>query len=86
MEDHIHLIVRVSSREQFANALRMLAGTIARRIKRRGRLWRARAWSRVVTQGRDLARAIHYVAANPFRAGIWTDLDSFYIVDGILQV
>ena len=48
MENHIHLVIRASSREQFANALRMLAGTIARRIQKSGRFWLARAWSRVV--------------------------------------
>ena len=86
MENHIHLIIRASSREQFANSLRMLAGTIARRITKKGAFWQQRAWSRVVRAGRDLETVTRYVACNPIRTEIWTVCDSFWIRDGILQL
>lgn len=86
MENHIHLIVRVSDRTQFANALRMLAGTIARRIAKKGSFWLARAWSRVVKPGRDLETATTYVVRNPIKADVWCDHDGFWILGGILQL
>ena len=86
MENHIHLVARVNSREQFANALRMLTGTIARRISKRGRFWLARAWSRVVTPGRDLSIASLYVVRNPMKAGLDSLFDSFVLLDGVLQL
>ena len=86
MENHIHLVVRVSSRQQFANALRMLAGTIARRIAKKGRFWLQRAWSRVLTPGRDLDIATRYVLSNPLKAGLNSLFDTFWLRDGILQL
>ena len=86
MENHIHLIVRASDRAQFANALRMLAGTIARRIAKKGAFWLARAWSRVVKPGRDLTSAVIYVIRNPMKARASSFLDTYWILDGILQL
>lgn len=86
MENHIHLIIRVSDRGQFANALRMLAGTIARRITKKGRFWLQRAWSRVVRPGKDLWSITRYVLENPARAHIASSMDTFWIKDGILQL
>lgn len=86
MPDHLHLIARVATRRQFADALRMLAGTIARRIMKKGALWRARAWSRVVTAGRDLETVTMYVLKNPLKARIDDVLDAFWLKDGILQL
>ena len=86
MENHIHLVVRVSNRDQFANALRMLAGTIARRIARKGRFWLQRAWSRVVRPGRDLNTVVLYVLRNPIKAEIDSFADTFWFLDGVLQL
>ena len=86
METHIHLIVRVSDRKQFANALRMLAGTIARRIAKKGKFWLQRSWSRIVKPGRDLNTATLYVACNPLKAGIDSFSDTFWLKNGVLQL
>jgi len=85
MPDHIHLILKVSSRLQFANALRMLAGQIALGVKGT-KLWKQRLWSRPVKPGRDQDNATLYVARNSIKAGLVAVIDSFYIVDGILQL
>ena len=85
MPDHIHLLVKVSSREQFGNALRFFAGMVARRVASGG-IWHARAWSRPVQWGRDLRNAFLYVWRNPYKARIETLADDAYLVDGILQV
>lgn len=84
MPDHVHLVVRVTSRKQWADSLRFFAGQVALRLGR-GRLWAERAWSRIVKAGRDYRGVIHYVARNPFKAGI-ADLtvDSFWIANGVL--
>ena len=86
MENHIHLLVRASSRPQFANALRMLAGTIARRIGKKGAFWLHRAWSRIVKPGRDHQTTVRYIICNPVKAGSWGLADLFTLWDGILQL
>jgi REP element-mobilizing transposase RayT len=84
MPDHCHLIVKVGSRSQFANALRFFSGQVALKMKR-GRLWAQRAWSRVVRHGRDYVGAVRYVWRNPIRAGIFSSrIDTLFIVNGAL--
>jgi len=85
MPDHIHLILKVSSRVQFANALRMLAGQIALKVKGT-RLWKQRTWSRPVKPGRDQDTATLYVARNSLKDGLVSAIDSFFIVGGVLQI
>ncbi len=85
MGDHIHLVLRVSSRTQWANALRFLTGQLAQRIAG-AKLWRARAWSRPVQTHRDLWAVERYVASNPIKAKLWSLADSFMIVDGVLRL
>jgi len=85
MPDHIHLILKVSSRVQFANALRMLAGQIALKVKGT-KLWKQRVWSRPVKPGRDQENATLYVARNSIKSGHFSDADAFYIVNGVLQI
>lgn len=84
MPDHIHLVLKVTRRRQFADSLRFLAGMLAKTIAR-GRVWRARAWSRPLRWGRDLRNAFLYVWRNPFKAGINGIEDSAYLLDGVLQ-
>jgi REP element-mobilizing transposase RayT len=84
MPDHCHLIVNVSSRSQFANALRFFTGQVALKMGR-GKIWAQRAWSRVVRHGRDYVGAVLYVWRNPIRAGIFnTEMDAVFIVNGVL--
>ena len=85
MPDHVHLVVKVGSRVQFANALRFIAGQIAQKISG-AKLWQARAWSRPLKTRRELLTVDSYVARNSIKAGIFTQSDGFFIVDGILQL
>lgn len=86
MEDHIHLVICVHSRVQFANAIRFLAGQLALKIAR-GKLWSTLAWSRVLRWGRSLRVAEFYVWNNPFKAGVARAVvDSAFILNGVLQV
>jgi REP element-mobilizing transposase RayT len=84
MPDHCHLVVKVSSRKQFADALRFFTGQVALKMGR-GKIWAERAWSRVVRWGRDYAGVIQYVWNNPIKAGVF-DLyvDAVWIVNGVL--
>jgi REP element-mobilizing transposase RayT len=84
MPDHVHLIVKVSTRKQWADALRFFTGQVALKMGR-GKLWAERLWSRVVKAGRDYRGAMNYVWRNPFRAGI-ADLriDAVIVINGIL--
>ncbi|MBI2606283.1 MAG: transposase [Deltaproteobacteria bacterium] len=83
MPDHVHLVVQVPSRALFANAMRFLAGMIALRIGK-GKLWRARCWSRIVREGRDLWNATTYVWRNSIKAGIIDERDTAWIQNGML--
>lgn len=85
MEDHAHFVIKVGSRSQFANALRFLPSRIAMKVAG-VRLWRQRAWSRPIGTKRHQTIAERYVARNPIRAGIWLIADSFFIIDGVLQL
>ena len=85
MGDHVHLVVKVNSRNQFANALRFLAGGIARKISV-VKVWAKRACSRPIKVARDLQTVECYVARNSIKAGIYSDGDAYFILDGVLQV
>ena len=85
MENHLHLLIECSSRENFANFLRVLAGTLAQKIGR-GKLWLDRAWSRVVRWGRDYVGVKNYILANPIKAGCFCEIDSnIKLRDGVLE-
>ncbi len=84
MPDHVHLVVKVESRKQWADALRFFCGQVALKMKR-GKLWAERAWSRIVRAGRDYRGVTAYVWNNPFRAGIFhLPIDSISIFNDIL--
>ena len=86
MENHIHFLVQVPSREAFANFLRVLAGAIALKISGEGKFWLKRAWSRIVRQGRDLQNATLYIARNPIKAACFgLAVDAICIRDGTLM-
>ena len=85
MEDHVHLVVKVSSRKQFADALGFLAGGIAQKLTL-AKLWTKRAWSRPINVARDLQTVETYVARNSIKAGLYTTGDAYFILNGILQL
>jgi REP element-mobilizing transposase RayT len=73
--NHLHLLVRASSREEFKNFLRVLAGRIAQKVTgaRKGRPWGRRFWdllvfSRIVEWGKAFAIARGYVVQNRWEA------------------
>ena len=84
MPTHIHLVVKVESRTQWANALRFFAGQLALKLGR-GKLWVERAWSRIVRSGRDYAGVLQYICENSTRAGIFNlRIDGIVVVNGLL--
>ena len=85
MSNHIHLVFKVSSRKQFADALRFLAGAIAFKVAQ-AKFWQARAWSRPLKWGKDTAAAELYVWKNAIKARCFSELDAAYILDGVLQL
>jgi REP element-mobilizing transposase RayT len=73
--NHLHLLVRASSRDGFKNFLRVLAGRIAQKVTgaRKGKPWGGRFWdllvfSRIVEWGRAFAIARGYVVKNQLQA------------------
>lgn len=85
MSNHVHLVIKVSNRRQFANALRFLAGMISLKIAKT-KLWMKRAWSRPLKVRKDIATTELYVWSNAIKARCFSMLDTAYIVDGVLQV
>jgi REP element-mobilizing transposase RayT len=84
MPDHVHLVVKVSSRKQFADALRFFTGQVALKMGR-GKIWAERAWSRVVRWGRDYAGVVQYVWNNPIKGRVFDlRIDAVWILNGIL--
>lgn len=84
MENHIHVLIRVPSRDSFANAMRFFAGALALKIGG-GKLWSQRLWSRLVRFGKDLVNTDRYIDLNPDRAGILSEIDISWIRKGMLQ-
>lgn len=69
--NHLHMTVLARTRKAFQDFLRVLTGTIARRVTgaQKGkpfgkRFWDLLAWSRIIEWGVDFRRAIEYVAMN----------------------
>ena len=68
--DHIHLLVLPKSSSGLHGFLRVVTGQLGMRLKRLGitpkgkSLWVFRPWSRVLSWGRDVTTAIHYIALN----------------------
>lgn len=86
MSNHIHLIVKVSNRKQFADALRFLAGQIALKVAQ-SKLWTTRIWSRPLKFGKDMVTAELYVWKNAIKAGCFDEaVDATFILDGVLQL
>jgi REP element-mobilizing transposase RayT len=84
MPDHCHLVVKVSSRKQFADALRFFTGQVALKMGR-GKLWAERAWSRVVHHGRDYVGVVQYVWNNPIKGRVFDlRIDAVWILNGRL--
>jgi REP element-mobilizing transposase RayT len=73
-DNHLHLLLRTSTRLELQNFLRAFAGVTARLITRArkgfrvGRFWDFLSYSRVVTWGRDFRTVRSYVIENRFEA------------------
>jgi REP element-mobilizing transposase RayT len=82
MSNHIHFLLIAQDRESFSNALRFIAGQIARKIST-GKFWLKRCWSRVVKWGRDFAGVKSYIEMNPVKAGIAPTPEHF-LTNGVI--
>lgn len=85
MSNHVHLVIKVSNRKQFADGLRFLAGMIALKIAKT-KLWTQRAWSRPLKVRKDISTTEIYVWNNAIKARCFGMIDTAYIVDGVLQI
>lgn len=77
--NHLHLLVRATSKDGFKRFLRTITGIIARRItgavkgRATGKFWDELAYTRIVTWGRDLFNTRFYVLMNELEAsGVWS--------------
>lgn len=78
--NHLHLLVRAPTRDQFQGFLREFSGLAARLVTgaKKGnpfgkRFWDALAYSRIVEWGRAYFEAKYYVIQNELEAeGFWT--------------
>ena len=76
--NHLHLVVRIHSRELFKRFLRVISGLIARAVlqaeKSSGQLksgetfWQARPFTRIASWGRDYLRLSKYMLLNNLEA------------------
>jgi len=59
--DHIHLVIKVDSRNDYSNFVRAVTGVLAKLFKFR---WLFRPFTRVIEWGRDFKRVCQYVLQN----------------------
>lgn len=85
MENHIHIVVKVSTRTQFANSMRYLTGTLALKILR-SKLWSKRIWSRPIKSKKDFDNVNHYVCINPIKENLWDIFDTYLLINGKLVI
>ncbi len=61
--DHVHFIIKVNRREDYANFVRAVSGVLAKLFNFK---WLYRPFSRVMEWGRDFKKACAYVLQNEF--------------------
>lgn len=81
MPDHVHLVVAVPERLRLSRLMRLIKGRFANRHNRSmrssGSLWQERYHERGLRSERELVAAIEYVHANPVKAGLVSQAESF---------
>ena len=77
--NHLHILLKISTKDGFKRFLRTISGLIARWVtgavkgKPQGKFWDELAFSRIVTWGRDLFHTRFYVLLNEMESqGVWS--------------
>jgi REP element-mobilizing transposase RayT len=86
MPDHVHVIMtplrdaqgRAYGLTEIMNSIKgASAHTVNRELGRRGHVWQAESFDRVLRSRDDLREKVEYICANPVRKGLATDVDSY---------
>jgi REP element-mobilizing transposase RayT len=74
MSNHVHVVFRLLPGQELANVLRSWKSYTARManrvLDRRGEFWQREYYDRLIRDGDELERAVHYVMSNPAQAGL----------------
>jgi REP element-mobilizing transposase RayT len=70
MPDHVHLMVCLKSCHALGDAVRLLKGRLAPRLKQHGICWQRSFYDHRMRHAEDLLSVFLYVFLNPHRAGI----------------
>ncbi len=69
--NHIHLVVKLKTKDKLKNFLRAICGLISRRLQK-SQLWLQRPFSRIIKWGRDYANIKNYMTINKYQAQGYT--------------
>jgi REP element-mobilizing transposase RayT len=86
MPDHVHLLLTPALDDQgntfgFAEIMSAIKGASSHRINlelgRKGRLWQAESFDRLIRTSESLRQKAEYICENPVRAGLTTSADDY---------
>ena len=81
MPDHVHLVIAVPPGLAVGRVMRLIKGRFSNRYNRisrsQGSLWQERYHERALRSEHELVVAIEYVHANPIKAGLASQAESF---------
>ncbi len=70
-KNHIHILLRISSREMYVRFIRAFSGLVARKLGRG--LWKVRPFTKVLSWGRETWNVNNYIFKNEMEVfGIWS--------------
>jgi REP element-mobilizing transposase RayT len=76
MDNHFHFLIKPENDTSLSVLMGVLLCTFTKKWNRRhgkkGHLWRARFWSRIVTDEDDFLAAVKYIDGNPVTASVVT--------------
>lgn len=77
MPDHVHVLLRPNESIELSRVMKGVKGVSARLLNahrgRRGRVWQAESFDRIVRDHAELDEKLHYMLNNPVKAGLVSD-------------
>jgi len=81
MPDHVHLVVTIFDEWRVSAVMQRVKSVSAHRVNRllnrRGALWHDESFDRLIRRDESLRQKSEYIAQNPSRKGLVTDLEDY---------
>lgn len=66
--NHVHLVLKVNSREDYKRFIRHLTSSLALLAKKKGKVFEFRPYTRILTWGREFETILNYIRLNDLEA------------------